>query len=1154
MYCCRSFSDCDWCACEDCAEGTKARPVRPPKPPKQSAVSSGAAATATAAAAAATAATAVATAAAATAATAATVSGAAATTPTSDASAPSPAPTMRWPPTTAVAQQLVEKSERETVVEKRAVLVLKAAATRGKQAMERKSVSGLTEALEIYAYATRLLTEAVDKPGIPPKMAQALQGKIQQVSGQTATLEAQIATLIKKEALPTVEEETIAKSADESSTKARSARPPKPPKQSTASSGAAAAATASAATAVATAVAATKPKAVHVDVEPEFHANTRQLETATQPIAIVKATAASGASEVSSGAERIAVTVCQECDKPLQRYNSSHPSFAEMGPAEEWDCDVCGETVSRKDAWFACATFADCVFKACENCCNMSESHHAASATPRRALTSKLDDALRETSALLSGKQPVSPHSSTAGKASPPLPTKPQAMIAPALPLKPTNGSPVLVPKPGAPPDLGHKPQASQPAVDHDAGVAEPTLAPKPTTVGTLSPKKAPRLAPKPSVANLGPLQPTAPPELSPKPLTPLTEWQLTNTPVEVGTPLSQGAPQLSTKPSVAGVVSPQPTAPPELAPKPLTSPPLVPESTLLTMGATAAGVGVENALLTAPASAMETPRPAAGGDAEMRLSLQRERGMSERTLKRIDSMDSVHPPWTVRQARRGDAVQCGECKEVVTAYGPSHACYKDLGDDLGEWSCNSCEREFVSGGGADGISDSTLYACSKLFECDFVLCVDCALPRDTAYLSATQRHGDASTEPPRVSAEPRPTQLAQAESREVPRDGDAPLSPNEAQAGEASALGDSSNTEGEAEVAIGNDTAPRQAEAASAVVSAGSDPLHRAIALMKDCAAIDRSRTSQQAGSAEWKRVTEDALRRYRECLPAIDAVGDCGRYQDGVVQKIAQQSEKVRGKIAALEQEKALFEQRDDEAGAGSVDDDRDNDSDHAAAREHEDEVGGGGGKEEEEAWSALDGLLRDFGQVLSMAAVATGWSAPSMPLLEHAVASAPTRRALEKERGLPEVDGVSSLRPFVLGAQNYSDSDEEEEEEEEEEQQQHLGGFGARAREAASTAAAGSARLHTASSNYSYAQNYSDSDEEEEEEEQQQQHLGGFGARAREAVATAAAGSARLHTVSNYSYAQNYSDSDSDDGAGRYHVPQPLFRHTGHADEDV
>eukprot|EP01047_Picozoa_sp_COSAG01_P112498 COSAG01_NODE_41250_length_453_cov_44.567797_1_plen_30_part_10 len=30
--------------------------------------------------------------------------------------------------------------------------------------------------------------------------------------------------------------------------------------------------------------------------------------------------------------------------------------------------------------------------------------------------------------------------------------------------------------------------------------------------------------------------------------------------------------------------------------------------------------------------------------------------------------------------------------------------------------------------------------------------------------------------------------------------------------------------------------------------------------------------------------------------------------------------------------------------------------------------------------------------------MAAVATGWSAPSMPLLEHALASAPPRRALE------------------------------------------------------------------------------------------------------------------------------------------------------------
>eukprot|EP01047_Picozoa_sp_COSAG01_P143802 COSAG01_NODE_75494_length_195_cov_111.468750_1_plen_31_part_10 len=31
--------------------------------------------------------------------------------------------------------------------------------------------------------------------------------------------------------------------------------------------------------------------------------------------------------------------------------------------------------------------------------------------------------------------------------------------------------------------------------------------------------------------------------------------------------------------------------------------------------------------------------------------------------------------------------------------------------------------------------------------------------------------------------------------------------------------------------------------------------------------------------------------------------------------------------------------------------------------------------------------------------------------MPLLEHALASAPPRRALEKERGLPKVGGVSS-----------------------------------------------------------------------------------------------------------------------------------------------
>jgi hypothetical protein len=59
---------------------------------------------------------------------------------------------------------------------------------------------------------------------------------------------------------------------------------------------------------------------------------------------------------------------CKICGKELQVYEPAHPQYTDIGVVDEWDCDVCAKSFTGADKLFACGTFKDCDWGACETC------------------------------------------------------------------------------------------------------------------------------------------------------------------------------------------------------------------------------------------------------------------------------------------------------------------------------------------------------------------------------------------------------------------------------------------------------------------------------------------------------------------------------------------------------------------------------------------------------------------------------------------------------------------------------------------------------------------------------------------------------------------------------------------------------------------
>ena len=59
---------------------------------------------------------------------------------------------------------------------------------------------------------------------------------------------------------------------------------------------------------------------------------------------------------------------CKSCGKELCAYSQTHPCYAEFGPLDEWDCDVCGTSFGADDPLYCCASFDKCDWGACAKC------------------------------------------------------------------------------------------------------------------------------------------------------------------------------------------------------------------------------------------------------------------------------------------------------------------------------------------------------------------------------------------------------------------------------------------------------------------------------------------------------------------------------------------------------------------------------------------------------------------------------------------------------------------------------------------------------------------------------------------------------------------------------------------------------------------